>query len=118
MSTSLPQLVPGQIPSAKRPTGPKTGDPARLAARTSPLWAGIADPARSRAGLTRRPDSDAGRPLAGPGRARRPAPAWPARGPAAATRGESHPGPVAASWPSSGGLRNVLDARRSGGSDP
>lgn len=91
-----------------------------LAARSpdSLLRAGTSAPAPPLAGLTRRPDSDAGRPLAGPGRALRPAPAWAAGAPAASARDGSHPGLAAASWPSSGGLRNVLGARRSAGSDP
>lgn len=89
-----------------------------LAARTSLLRAGTSDPALPLARLTRRPDSDAGRPLAGLGRALRPAPAWAAGAPAASARDGSHPGPAAASWPSSGELRNVLGARRFAGSDP
>lgn len=54
----------------------------------SPRW--------TRPRLTRRPDSDAGRPPAGQGRALCSGWALPVPDPAAAARGESHPGRVAA----------------------
>lgn len=104
-----------------RQTHGSQGTPARSGARTLqhtpvPLTLLLLRP--SPAGLTRRPDSDAGRPLADPGRARRLGLAGAVPESGAVARGESHPGPAAAASPSSGGPRSALGARLSGGSDP
>lgn len=77
------------------------------------VWLGLAGHQ-----LTRRPDSDGARPLAGPGRARLPGLAGFVQAPGAAARGESHPGPAAAASPSSGGPGSALGALQCGGSDP
>lgn len=66
----------------------------------------------------RRPDSDAGRPLAGRGRASRRGLVGSLWQPGAAARGESHRGPAAAASPSSGGPGSALGVRRFGESDP
>jgi hypothetical protein len=63
---------------------------------TSKSRASTTDPLPPWVGLTRRPDSDADRPLAGQGRVRLPGPAWASRDPAAAARGEFHPDPAVA----------------------
>lgn len=96
-------------------------DPTRSGPRTlqhRPVPRTLLLPRPSPAGLTRRPDSDAGRPLADPGRVRRLGLAGAVPESGAAARGESHPGPAAAASPSSGGPRSALGARLSGGSDP
>ena len=104
---------PTQVPREEtlHTPGPDLTSPARTADPSPPqAWAWRE--------LTRRPDSDAGRPLAGRDRVQRLGQAGAVGRPGAATRGESHPGPAAAASPSSDGPRSALGARPYGGSDP